>query len=488
MSRKLLYLIIFLASVFTLSIIWWILPTRPVFEAAGINVGIAITGPPPMSKPPLLLEFGDNGKVTFFGTYWHPQIIYLEIGGDLSKNVTINNSAPLSDAWSYPDYFSEGHYWVQIYIVDTIGRTSPYSDKVFFKIGNPGEPGQEEKREPGGESIVDKIIRTIKNIGEMLDKNKTMIAIATIVTAALSFLSMLISFLIMLATQLSLRTYLLLIINYLLAFFRRKKGKRGIVYDYATNQPLQGVLVSVFKIPEMRQIASAVTDKDGGFLFVVDQGDYAVQVKKDGYVFPAKINKETAQLQGLYIGQTLHIADKSGVINPKIPIQVQELSLMRRTTPGYLAKLFRWSDVIRIILLIAGSIASVLILYYSQSTLNYILAGSYIVLWIIELVMVSKKVRFSRVLDAENKKSIDLAMVRTVSPEGKLTQTYVTDVLGRFLPYVPSPEHHFSIRKPGYEEVAFKPGTEKLVEGKRFFLQKQKEQAQSTNFEARNDS
>jgi hypothetical protein len=109
------------------------------------------------------------------------------------------------------------------------------------------------------------------------------------------------------------------------------------------------------------------------------------------------------------------------------------------------------------------------------------LAGSYLVLWIVELRHISDKIKFSRVLDADNKKSIDLALVRTVSPEGKLTQTYVTDVLGRFLPYVPSPEHFISIRKPGYEEMGFKPGSKKLVENKKFYLVKSKAQNPNEN-------
>lgn len=510
MSRKLLYFIIFIACVFTLSIIWWILPTRPIFKAAGINVGMLVTGPPAPYKPPLNLTFEPNGKVIFDGTYWHPESVYLYFREDIDQDVLYTVAIPFDDFWSYSQNFAPGNYSVQVRIIDNLSRWSLYSDKVFFSIPAPPippeppsppvqppnppvtpppttettttttetPPGEETKREEapeGPESWLEKVAKIV-------NKNKAMIAIAIAVTATLAAMNLLISFVVMLATQLSLRTYILLIINYFLSLFKRKqKEKRGIVYDRATGRPVQGVLVSVFRVPQMRQIASSITDEEGSFMFVVDRGDYAVQVKKDGYVFPAKINRTVADYEGVYIGQTIHVSERSDVINVKIPIDVQEVSLMRSSKLGYVAKLYRLSDIVRIILLIFGSIVSVLILSYYQSLINYILATSYVVLWIVELRITSDKVKFSRVLDADGKKSIDLALVRTVSPEGKLTQTYVTDVLGRFLPYVPSPEHFISIRKPGYQETGFRPGSKRLVEGKKFYLIKLKAQNPNDN-------
>lgn len=506
MSRKLLYLIIFIACTFTLSIIWWILPTRPVFKAAGVNIGMLVTGPPAPYKPPLNLTFDINGKVTFDGTYWHPEFVYLYFRGDIDQDVVYTVAVPFDDYWSYTQTFAPGNYSVQVRIIDNMSRWSLYSDKVFFTIPAPPTPpeppsppvvppnppvtppvvpgttitpenpetppGEETNREEapqGPETLIEKIAKVV-------NKERLMTIAAVVITTSLAVINIAISFIAMLATQMSLRTYILLIINYLLSLFRRKrKEKRGIVYDRATGRPVQGVLVSVFRVPEMRQIASSVTDEEGSFLFVVDGGDYAVQVKKDGYLFPAKINRTVADYEGVYTGQTIHILEKSGVINVKIPIEIQETSLMRKGKPNIIAQLYRFSDIARIILLIFGSIASVIILYYYHAWLNYALAGSYVILWIIEFRIISNKIRFSRVFDADSRKSIDLAMVRTVSPEGKLTQTYVTDVLGRFLPYVPTPEHFISIRKPGYEEVGFRPGSKKLVENKKFFLKKQKE-------------
>lgn len=397
MSHKVLYLIIFVACSFTLSVIWWILPTRPVFKAATVTVGIGITGPPPMSKPPLLLDFGDNSKVTFHGTYWHPQTVSLEIGGDQAKNVTINNPAPLSDAWQYVDSFPEGHYWAQIKIVDTIGRTSPYSDKVFFKIGNPPEKGGEEKREPGGESIIIKIIRTLSNIAheiaDILNKYKVAIIIALIVTVILSFLNILLLLTTMSAMQLDLRTFILLIIYFL--FGSKRKEKRGVVYNYATGEPVQGVLVNAFKLPEMHQVASAITDKEGTYLFIVGNGDYIVQVKKDGYVFPARIDRKVADHEETYIGQTIHIINRRGVIDIKIPIEVQESIPMPAVRSNHFVGPYCIFNIARIILLILGSIVSVLVLYYHHSTINYILASSYAVLWTVELgiILIKSKVQ-----------------------------------------------------------------------------------------------
>lgn len=112
--------------------------------------------------------------------------------------------------------------------------------------------------------------------------------------------------------------------NAVLVFFRIRKKVRpwGTVYDSQTKQPLDPVYVTLLDL-EGNEVASAITDIDGRFGFVVDSGVYTILVKKSNYSFPStKLEGKTEDelYTNLYFGEQVRVLEDGGVLYKNIPL------------------------------------------------------------------------------------------------------------------------------------------------------------------------
>ena len=85
--------------------------------------------------------------------------------------------------------------------------------------------------------------------------------------------------------------------------FRRKRKPWGTVYDSVTKRPLDPAYVTVSK--DGVEIASAITDIEGRYGFLVPPGTYELKVSKSHYRFPSQFlraKKEDELYPNLYFG------------------------------------------------------------------------------------------------------------------------------------------------------------------------------------------
>ena len=65
--------------------------------------------------------------------------------------------------------------------------------------------------------------------------------------------------------------------------FRRKKKTWGIVYDNHTKRPIEFASVKIYSAESKQFLVQRVTDTEGKYGFVLDKGNYIIEVKQGGY-------------------------------------------------------------------------------------------------------------------------------------------------------------------------------------------------------------
>jgi hypothetical protein len=112
--------------------------------------------------------------------------------------------------------------------------------------------------------------------------------------------------------------------NLLLGFlgFRRKQRPWGTVYNAQTKQPLDPAYVTLMN-ESGEEVASAITDPDGRYGFVVDPGTYTLKAAKTHFTFPSTTmqGKTKDELYtDLYFGEPITITERGEVITKNIPM------------------------------------------------------------------------------------------------------------------------------------------------------------------------
>jgi len=258
-----------------------------------------------------------------------------------------------------------------------------------------------------------------------------------------------------------------MIINYFISLFSfKRRDKFGLVYDQLTKKPIPAAIVRLFEFKSMKLVASTITDAKGHFYFPVNPGEYVITVIKTGFIFPAKSAKREDFIDRAYLGQTIRITGDASVINVKIPLDRTQKAKLRNSILLNLL-LSNW---IRCTVLIGGTALSSFILYTDPTRTHNMIVVFYLLLWIIELVVQNRNLKFNRVFDRSNRQPIDLAIIRVFSPKGRLVQTCFSDFQGRFIAKLREKGDKVSIERVGYKTVEFEPHFEGLLEGKRYYL------------------
>jgi len=112
--------------------------------------------------------------------------------------------------------------------------------------------------------------------------------------------------------------------NILLAIpsYRKRHQPWGAVYDAKTKQPLDPAYVQLFD-QQGNEVASAITDLDGRYGFLVPPGKYYIKVGKTDYVFPSQqlAGRTSDNLyQDLYFGESVEVMEEGAVIAKNIPM------------------------------------------------------------------------------------------------------------------------------------------------------------------------
>ena len=269
------------------------------------------------------------------------------------------------------------------------------------------------------------------------------------------------------SAQMGLKEWLYFIVNYFLSLrAARRKNKFGMVFDESSQRPVAGAMISLFDFKTMRLVSTAITDKNGAYIFLVQPGEYVMSVIKPGFIFPSNMIKMSQNLVNNYIGQTLAVTNENPVVNQNIPI---DPSSDQKIKIGLFYRLMN-SIYFRPAILLIGSSMTVYSLLIQPKLLNYIIAAGFVLLWLAELFIQNRNVRFCKVVDNITRKPVSLALVRVLSPENKLIETFISDQYGRVLPKVSNIGDTIIVEKSGYSQISQVVSSQGLVERKQFGL------------------
>ncbi|MDH5442209.1 MAG: 6-bladed beta-propeller [Candidatus Nomurabacteria bacterium] len=177
--------------------------------------------------------------------------------------------------------------------------------------------------------------------------------------------------------------------------FRKKHRPWGTVYNSVTKQPLDPAYVTLHN--ELgEEVASAITDPDGRYSFVIAPGTYIIRAQKTHFISPSTtLNGKLRDVlySDLYFGETIVIKEKGQVITKNIPMDPtgedwneKEKQSMGKTIFKFFSKYDRSMITIINILFWVGFISSITLLFVSPVLLNIIIVALYVAMTILMLL------------------------------------------------------------------------------------------------------
>lgn len=262
-----------------------------------------------------------------------------------------------------------------------------------------------------------------------------------------------------------------------LIFTRFRKKKWGVVYDAFTKQPIEFAVVRLIHYESRLVVQTRVADKQGRYIFTAKQGNYLIEISKQGYIFPSdylKNQSQDAAFSDLYHGEVIGLKQEE-IIAFNIPMD----PLKAEESPKKI--LFkRFSNAFQHFLAVLGIVLSLAALIISPTYLSLVLlivqTGFYLLFR--KLAMPAKSEPWGLVLEARTRKPISGAVVRIFEQRfNKLLESIVTDASGKFGFLVDRNVFYITVEKAGYSKYTSEPldlvtAKEKIVDFN-IFLQTQ---------------
>ncbi|MFH2063557.1 MAG: fibronectin type III domain-containing protein [bacterium] len=242
-----------------------------------------------------------------------------------------------------------------------------------------------------------------------------------------------------------------------LLFGARRRKKWGVVYDAITKQPVDLAIVRLLNDQTGRTVRSMVTDREGRYFFIVNDGSYRMTVAKSGYVFPSvylKNVREDIRFVNLYHGETINVASNT-TITANIPIDpiAKEKAPRRVFWEGIARRLQKGVSLLTLVAMVAAVIISP-----TPFVIGMLAANIVLFLLFRRLASGRRPKNWGIVYDQQTKKPIRNAIVRIFEARyNKLLETRVTDLRGRYAFLVGNNVYYVTYEKPGYHKKQVGP-------------------------------
>lgn len=238
----------------------------------------------------------------------------------------------------------------------------------------------------------------------------------------------------------------------------KKRRSWGTVFDSVSGKSVARAIVRIFSREFNKLKESQITDGQGRFGFIIEEGSYYVTASAPGYVFPSHVlqTDTVSQYDNIYRGDTIDINNKEGgffAMNIPIDPNMKTVSLGRLKWLKFVNVLGFVLEKISMPLLIAGTLLSWFTLIIDPKPSNYIILSLYAFL-ILMRYLVTKKFGKSlgSVSDKETGEPIEMAIVRIYNAEtGTIASTRVTNIRGKFNALLSPGKYYLVIVKPDYE-------------------------------------
>ena len=239
----------------------------------------------------------------------------------------------------------------------------------------------------------------------------------------------------------------------LLLFGRKKREEWGQIYNTLTKLPIDLAMIRLIDPKTKRIVQSRVTDARGRYLFIVDPGEYLLEVTKPGFQFPSVLLqgvKSDGKLLDIYHGETIQVSAAGIGITPNIPLD----PIGANKTPRRIIWEKRWLVVQHAISLL-GILLTGLGIYITPVWYMWIFLAVHISAYIgfMRFVKPKKPSGWGLVSEKESASPIGNTIVRLFTKQyNKLVSTQVTDKEGRYAFLVGPSEYYVTYEKKGYKQ------------------------------------
>lgn len=238
----------------------------------------------------------------------------------------------------------------------------------------------------------------------------------------------------------------------------KKKNGWGIVYDWETKEPLKNVVLSLIS-ERKEKIASVISDSAGRFGFLVEEGDYVLEIGRNKYYeFAPEMYEDTDIYGNVYRGKPLTIKNEV-LLDLNVPLHAKvprtELERVRGFAKLQTSKIFNfivefsfWVGFAFIVFSIWGAF----------SWLKVGLAIFYVAVFAVRLILLRASRKWGVVFSDKDKKPVPFAVVRAFKDENNdkvQTGVCVSNSKGGFYMLVPPAEYQVSIKGRTLEGVNF---------------------------------
>ncbi len=294
-------------------------------------------------------------------------------------------------------------------------------------------------------NIIDKIIDFLKSITDNPIAQTMKLPIAAVVASLVVWAT-----LVPIIMNLPMASPISSMIAWFIPLFSKRKKPWGKVYDSETGQGISLVAVRLFEKEFNKLLKTELTDNKGRFGFLVGPGKYYIQVVKKDFAFPSKaVSKD-------YHGQILELKKDQPII-VDIPLDSNKKVLEHRL--NILSKITDFLAVIRIPLLVIGTLISIAFVVVYHRTIDIIIISFYSLIWIWEIYgLISKSKAFGNIFEFMTHTPVNLAIIRVFNDtNNKLVSTKVSNAKGRFRFMINQGDYYTTASKQGYERYKSEP-------------------------------
>ena len=248
----------------------------------------------------------------------------------------------------------------------------------------------------------------------------------------------------------------------------KRKKPWGTVYDSVTKQPIDPAYV-VLRNSEGKDVATAITDLDGRYGFVVPEaGNYVLVANKTNYLFPSQklVGYDHDELyRDLYFGEHFKISEAGEIITKNIPMDPikfdwNEFAKRQQHLMKFYSRKEKWLGRISNTFFYVGFIVASVSVLASMTRFNIGVFCLYILLFVVRSYGLGAR-GYGHVVNEETNEPLSYALVR-ISQAGTGVEVVhrVADAIGRYYCLLPNGDYTVRIDRKlpdsKYETIAEK--------------------------------
>lgn len=235
---------------------------------------------------------------------------------------------------------------------------------------------------------------------------------------------------------------------------KRRVKSWGVAYDSVTKQPIDPAYITL-KDLHGKNVASAITDLDGRYGFLVDPGIYQMSANKTNYFFPSQklAGKMGDELYNdLYFGENIEIKQDGQAIIKNIPMDPLRFDWNEFAKRD--KKLMKFYSKIDIILrkifdlfFVAGFIVALVAYFSVPYPYNLIILIIYLALLFLRTIGIKPKA-YGSILSSIDGNPLSFSILRVIMPDSNVEVAHkVADKYGRYYCLAPKGKYYIKIEK-----------------------------------------